>query len=242
MSSARLSAGLLFLLVVWVGVYWSWTPREPGITLATEPVTPDSLAPPPHEQADRATGKGSSTGSHLAAPIVSPSPAPSKTDPTQIPRENWPKVIPPEMIPYTVREGDTIESISRKFYGTTAHAKAIAGANATTDPMRLRAGRVLNIPKDPANVQGKPAPEPPPSLSAPALTPVQNPSSQPASPPPAPKSNAEYTVQSGDSLSRIAKRFYDDSTLSHLIFEANRDQLSSPDEIRVGQKLRIPPR
>ena len=49
-----------------------------------------------------------------------------------------------------------------------------------------------------------------------------------------------YEVKSGDTLSKIAKAFYGDATLYPQIFEANRDQLVSPDKIRVGQKLRIP--
>jgi len=49
-----------------------------------------------------------------------------------------------------------------------------------------------------------------------------------------------YTVQSGDSLSKIAKKFYGDASLYPKIFEANRDQLSDPDKIRAGQSLKLP--
>jgi len=54
------------------------------------------------------------------------------------------------------------------------------------------------------------------------------------------KAGGAYTVQSGDSLSKIAKRFYGDAKLYPKIFEANRDQLSDPDKIRVGQTLKLP--
>ncbi|MBP1648300.1 MAG: Peptidoglycan-binding LysM [Bacteroidetes bacterium] len=54
------------------------------------------------------------------------------------------------------------------------------------------------------------------------------------------KPGGSYTVQSGDSLSKIAKRFYGDAKLYPKIFEANRDQLSDPDKIRVGQSLKLP--
>jgi uncharacterized protein YidB (DUF937 family)/LysM repeat protein len=50
-----------------------------------------------------------------------------------------------------------------------------------------------------------------------------------------------YTVVSGDSLSKIARRYYGDAKLWPRIFEANRDQIENPDLIRPGQKLRIPP-
>jgi nucleoid-associated protein YgaU len=49
-----------------------------------------------------------------------------------------------------------------------------------------------------------------------------------------------YTVVAGDSLSKIAKHFYGDAMQYPKIFEANRDQLSDPDKIQIGQVLRIP--
>jgi len=50
-----------------------------------------------------------------------------------------------------------------------------------------------------------------------------------------------YRVQSGDSLSKIAKEFYGDAGKYPTIFEANRPMLKDPDEIYPGQVLRIPP-
>jgi nucleoid-associated protein YgaU len=49
-----------------------------------------------------------------------------------------------------------------------------------------------------------------------------------------------YTVVAGDSLSKIAKQLYGDAKAYPKIFEANRDQLSDPDQIKPGQKLKIP--
>lgn len=49
-----------------------------------------------------------------------------------------------------------------------------------------------------------------------------------------------YTVVSGDSLSKIAKREYGDGNKWPQIFEANRDILKDPDRIQPGQKLKIP--
>lgn len=50
-----------------------------------------------------------------------------------------------------------------------------------------------------------------------------------------------YTVQSGDTLSKIAKQFYGDANEYMRIFYANRDQLNDPNKIQVGQELVIPP-
>ena len=51
-----------------------------------------------------------------------------------------------------------------------------------------------------------------------------------------------YTVQSGDTLSAIAKRMYGDAGEYSRIFEANKPMLKDPDEIYPGQVLRIPPK
>jgi LysM repeat protein len=49
-----------------------------------------------------------------------------------------------------------------------------------------------------------------------------------------------YTVKSGDSLYKISKRVYGSPIYLKKILKANKDQLSSPSKIRVGQKLLIP--
>jgi nucleoid-associated protein YgaU len=59
---------------------------------------------------------------------------------------------------------------------------------------------------------------------------------------PAPADQAQsYTVQSGDSLSKIAKRIYGDANKWHKIFDANRDKIKNPDLIQPGQVLTLPP-
>ena len=50
----------------------------------------------------------------------------------------------------------------------------------------------------------------------------------------------KYSVQSGDTLSKIAKQFYGNANEYNKIFEANRDKLKDPDKIQVGQELVIP--
>jgi nucleoid-associated protein YgaU len=49
-----------------------------------------------------------------------------------------------------------------------------------------------------------------------------------------------YTVEKGDTLSAIAKKFYGDASDYPVIFEANKPMLSDPDKIYPGQVLRIP--
>jgi len=49
-----------------------------------------------------------------------------------------------------------------------------------------------------------------------------------------------HTVQSGESLSLIAKKYYGNPMKYTVIFEANKPLLTNPDKIYPGQSLRIP--
>ncbi len=49
-----------------------------------------------------------------------------------------------------------------------------------------------------------------------------------------------YTVQSGDTLSKISKQYYGNANDYMKIFNANKETLTDPDKIKPGQKLNIP--
>jgi nucleoid-associated protein YgaU len=49
-------------------------------------------------------------------------------------------------------------------------------------------------------------------------------------------------VQAGDSLAKISKQIYGSEQYADIIFAANRDRVSEPSRIKVGQRLRIPPK
>ena len=49
-----------------------------------------------------------------------------------------------------------------------------------------------------------------------------------------------YTIQKGDTLSKIAKEYYGNAMDYPKIFEANREVIEDPDLIYPGQKIRIP--
>jgi nucleoid-associated protein YgaU len=49
-----------------------------------------------------------------------------------------------------------------------------------------------------------------------------------------------YTVQAGDTLSKIAKERLGNANAYMQIFDANKDQLTDPNKIKPGQVLRIP--
>lgn len=49
-----------------------------------------------------------------------------------------------------------------------------------------------------------------------------------------------HEVVKGDTLWKIAEKYYGDGNLYTNIFEANKDILKDPNVIKIGQKLRIP--
>ncbi|MFH0941012.1 MAG: LysM peptidoglycan-binding domain-containing protein [Candidatus Omnitrophota bacterium] len=79
-----------------------------------------------------------------------------------------------------------------------------------------------------------------------AVETVQEPASEPleeASSVSVPTSTvSSYTVQNNDTLQKISLKVYGTSKKWKKIFEANADQLKSPDRIYAGQVLKIPER
>jgi len=87
-----------------------------------------------------------------------------------------------------------------------------------------------------------PTPNPnPPTVARPSLAiPTGIPSPSPS---PSPVADGQpYTVAPGDTLSTLAERFYGDASQWRTIFEANRDRMTSQDDLQVGMSLRIPGR
>jgi len=63
----------------------------------------------------------------------------------------------------------------------------------------------------------------------------------PASAPAAKSSGSQqYTVKSGDTLSKLAGQFYNSGDKWEKIYEANKDVLKNPHYIYIGMKLVIP--
>jgi len=119
---------------------------------------------------------------------------------------------------YTVARGDTFTSIAAVHFGSADDWQAIAAANPTVDPLKLRVGQVLKMP------QG-----------------VDGAGFDSAVPAP-PVARAVHQVRRGESLWTIADRYYQDGQHWRIIYNANRGRLGShPNQLRVGDKLNIPP-
>lgn len=105
------------------------------------------------------------------------------------------------------------------------------------------------IPEASPNLETPPAPEASPSMETPPPISMDSPSSEPTplqSSSPVDLVNQssinqseDYTVQSGDTLMRIAFEIYGDIYKWKAIYEANRDKISDPNSIPKGLVLKI---
>lgn len=132
--------------------------------------------------------------------------------------------LPPAPQPtYTVRTGDTLSSIARR-YDTSA--EVLMKSNGIEDPTRLRVGQKLALPAD---------------AKVPEAVPVKQPAPQPAvvekKPETAPvaKATGSYTVQRGDTLYGIARQHQ--IRVSEL--KALNPKIADKNKIMVGQSLAV---
>ena len=82
---------------------------------------------------------------------------------------------------------------------------------------------------------------PPPPARAPAPTvPRVTPAPAAATPAAQPAGVRRHVVQPGDTLSKIALRYYSNRARWHDIYAANRDVMKSETDLKVGMQLKIP--
>ena len=124
------------------------------------------------------------------------------------------------------------EQVSVQVNGDSAILTGSAPSQEALEKMVLCAGNQHGIAQVDCQLQVD-APPVPPAASASAPAPAQVEAA------PAAESNF-YTVQSGDTLGKIAQQHYGAANKYTVIFEANKPMLTDPDKIYPGQKLRIP--
>lgn len=123
-----------------------------------------------------------------------------------------------ETITYTVMPGDTLGKIAAKYFGNANMWRKIYADNGDVikNPDKIRVGQKLRIILE-VQAAGKEETSNAGSVS-----------------------NANYVVQAGDNLWKIAKKAYGQGYYWKKVYEANQKVISNPGSIRVGQNLYIP--
>lgn len=158
------------------------------------------------------------------AETPSPSPRPTRTPSPTATATFTPTFTPLPPIIHIVQKGESVGIIAKQ-YGVSE--KAVLEANGLQADSIIRIGQELIIPRptptpEPAATQAAQAPQPagtPSATGAPALAPGEQ----------------AYTVESGDTLSDIAKKF---NTTVNLLM--SRNNIKDPSLLRVGQVIIIP--
>lgn len=107
-------------------------------------------------------------------------------------------------INYTVKKGDTIKSIAKKYFGANSKWKQIYQVNqdVVSPSLKLKAGQKLVLP-------------------VPVVCRI-------------------YAVKKGDTLEKIAKKFYGRSSKWEKIYNANKNKVSAAKKVKAGVNLFIP--
>jgi len=139
------------------------------------------------------------------------------------------RVAPSPPTTYKVRRGDTLSGIAKRELGSAQRWRDIQRLNPDLDPARLRPGQILVLPPrdaSPGGGEGK-------ALAAEAAARGGEGAAQ--------DDARLYTVRPGDSLWKLAYRFYGGPDGVERILAANQDVLDGKDAVlRIGMTLRIP--
>jgi nucleoid-associated protein YgaU len=121
---------------------------------------------------------------------------------------------------YTIKSGDTLEGIARAQMGDGQKWQLIAAANPGLDPKALKIGQKITIPASTTTASKDKAAAPAGSSTAAPNT---------------------YTVQKGDTLIELSRKFYGNDAEWKRILEANATTLKGDAKaIAPGMKLVIP--
>ena len=122
-----------------------------------------------------------------------------------------------------VKKGESLSSISSRFYGTPGFADQIARLNNLGDPNKVKLGTRLILPKSFGNLAGAPAPR---AETAPMTR--------------ATTRSKTVKVREGETLSDIAKRELGDGNKWRVLWKANKNVIPNPDRLSPGIVLQLP--
>ena len=125
---------------------------------------------------------------------------------------------------HQVQSGETLFSICRDTYGDGSLADKLGSFNSIKNPASLREGHRLQIPSA-DQLRGKPSTSSTPSSSRPPASTV---------------AMVDYTLQKGDTLAKVAKKFCGPKATWNDIYDLNKSVIDDPDNVQVGITIRVP--
>ena len=191
------------------------TTEQPTSTAATEPVQPKVAETPVKPEPAEESIAEQPVKEDLAPAATEQKPAVTETPKaTAAPTPKVEGTEEPEWIYHTIAKGEGLYGIARK-YGTTV--EKIQQWNNIPSPDKITAGQKLKIRNNRATTE----PAKPATTTQPTPTPATG-------------STIYHTIQKGESLGKIAEKYH---TTVQKIMQWNN--LSNPDKIAEGQKLKI---
>lgn len=207
---------------------WPSGPLASGSQATSKPYTdepaPDGQTPGPAARLADSNGLAADDGSAASAATQ-----PTGAGPAPLDHERRAGALSSEPTWYTVKKGDTLQSIAHEHYGEQRFWVEILTANRDLRTRQLRVGQRIVLPAKDEMLRPDKHTQPGPGASARP----REAESRPAGP--------YYVVREGDSLIGIAHRELHDASRWLEIYELNRDRLRSPDGLTVGMELRLPP-
>lgn len=161
--------------------------------------------------------------------VEEPAPAPIVKD------EPKPAVEPDPPAPttYTVKSGDTLEKIARDVLGDRKYVGDIQKANPGLNPQRIFVGQVLKLPS-----VGDSGASPVSQKAVEKTTASETkPKAEPAKPNPVPMT---HTIQPGDNLAKISRKYYGNVDMVIPIAKANKDVIKDRNNLPVGKTIKLP--
>jgi len=208
---------------------------NPAGTPTVTPPTAYNVQPAPAAAADSA-GPAVTTLRIGDEPIQPPHTLHTPVDPAATTAGNTPVAEQPRtatadssVIRHTVAQGESLSKLAIRYYGNADYWRAIALANPgkVARDGGVNIGVTLDIPKR-DNV-----------LNSRTVTAYQSETARPVDIRSAATPNT-VTVKAGDTLSELASKHLGSAGKWDELLEANKDRLDSPEELKVGMKLRIP--
>jgi nucleoid-associated protein YgaU len=175
----------------------------------------------------------------VAYPGERSSAAPASAKTVSAPAASAPKSAAPAVLPasttpaaksdatYVVRNGDTLADIAQRQLGSAKRWPELVKLNPGLDPKNLKIGTTIKLGGAAAAA---------PLAEAPAqVAPVKTTGDKALA-----SAARTHTEVAGDTLGAIAKKYLGSTARANDVYDANRDVLSSPNALKIGQVLRIP--